>query len=182
MSVQRQSIDDCPHDFKALAERELPRLMELLLGRIQRPVALEGLNGKGVGPSVLLARMRNAWPELAPGDFAGCYALLSSRGEAFYVGISRKVAGRIIQHVKGKTHYDASLAFLMAKGDYDPGGQRTDAMNDPKFIKVFEKKQACLLQGHVGAVCIDNALVRYVFEAYAAIRLNTYKWNTFETH
>jgi hypothetical protein len=46
-------------------------------------------------------------------DCSGCYVLLE-KGDPFYVGISRKVASRLSQHVKGKTHFDASLAYAMA--------------------------------------------------------------------
>ena len=92
MTALGRSIDDCPHDFKTLAEREMPRLMELLRDRIARPVRLKGLDAKGVGTAAMLARMREVWSGLDPiGDFGGCYVFLSPKQVPFYVGISRKV-------------------------------------------------------------------------------------------
>jgi hypothetical protein len=46
-------------------------------------------------------------------DFSGCYCLIEP-WEPFYVGISRNVAARLNQHYRGKTHFDASLAYAMA--------------------------------------------------------------------
>jgi len=34
----------------------------------------------------------------------------------------------------------------------------------------------------VAAVRITNALERYLFEVYCAMKLNTWRWNTFATH
>ena len=34
----------------------------------------------------------------------------------------------------------------------------------------------------VAFVAVDNALVLYLFEAFAAMELDTCDWNTFETH
>ncbi len=39
-----------------------------------------------------------------------------------------------------------------------------------------------LMRLDVAYVQIENSLELYVFEAYAAMTLNTHKWNTFRTH
>ena len=179
----RHTIDDCPHDFRALADRELPRMMRRLRDAMDHPVALDGLDAKGVSRGNLLTRMRDAWPGLAAGgDFEGCCVFLSPEKAPFYVGISRKVAGRVIQHIKGKTHFSASLPFRMARAEYDPPGGRAAAMKDAKFVQTFKKKQAYLRRRCIAAIKITNALERYVFEAYASMALNTCRWNTFQTH
>ncbi len=55
-------------------------------------------------------------------------------------------------------------------------------MNDAAFKQAFEQAKAYLAGLQVAFVDIDNPLELYVFEAYAAISLRTYEWNTFRTH
>jgi len=178
-----KTIDNCPYDFQTLARKRMPVLMRGLRRAIRHTVPLAGLEAPGVATAALLARMRKCLPGVGDnGDFPGCYVLLSSETEAFYVGISRNVGNRIIQHVKGQTHYDASLTYRMAQADHPTDGTRAEAMADRSFLRAFKRKQAELRRGHVAAIRIENALERYVFEAYAAMKLNTCRWNTFETH
>jgi hypothetical protein len=114
-------------------------------------------------------------------DFSGCYVLLENEVPQ-YVGISRKVLMRLRQHVRGKTHFDASLAYAMAKKECAAAGSRSAAMSQPRFIEAFKRAQSYLMRLDVAYVQIENSLELYVFEAYAAMTLNTHKWNTFRTH
>src|SRR5262249_34033129 len=65
-------------------------------------------------------------------DFSGCYLFLEGT-RAIYAGISRGVLARIRQHLRGKTHFDASLAYRMAKRQMPTRLQRAEAMRDAAF-------------------------------------------------
>ncbi len=55
-------------------------------------------------------------------------------------------------------------------------------MKDPGFMQSFEEAKAKICDMYVAWIEIKNPLVLYLFEAYAAMELNTKEWNTFETH
>jgi hypothetical protein len=120
-----------------------------------------------------------------PQDFSGCYVLIEN-GSPIYVGISRGVIGRLRQHVYGKTHFDASLAFRIAIQRHPDQTianlTRSEAMDDPLFGTSFAEAQTYLRSLQVVAVAIENPLELYVFEPYCAIELDTHQWNSFETH
>jgi hypothetical protein len=101
-----------------------------------------------------------------------------------YAGISRKVLSRIRQHLCGKTHFDASLAYRMAKRMRKTPArlERGDAMQDSTFRKVFDERQAHLRGLRVAFIPIKNDLEIYLFEAFCAMELDTCEWNTFRTH
>jgi hypothetical protein len=92
------------------------------------------------------------------------------------------VYSRLRQHVFGRTHFDASLAYRMAQHDAPHTNTRSGAMNDLAFAKVFEAKIAYLRGLRVATVRIEDPVELYLFEVYAALELGTSKWNTFRTH
>jgi hypothetical protein len=59
---------------------------------------------------------------------------------------------------------------------------RDDAMNNSAFLRAFDEAQSLVKGSSVAFVEIENPLELYLFEAYCAMELNTYKWNTFRTH
>jgi predicted GIY-YIG superfamily endonuclease len=130
---------------------------------------------KGFGPRSILEQLDRS------SDFAGCYVLLENT-DPFYVGISRSVVQRLSQHVKGRTHYDASLAYKIACENQNHGLKRDAAMKDRVFKEKFRKAQAYLKSLNVAFIEIHNDLELYLFEVYCAMKLNTSKWNTFRTH
>lgn len=70
----------------------------------------------------------------------------------------------------------------MASGDYPHEMKRDQAMKDDLFQKVFVESQQRLRAMGFAFVEIDNDLELYLFEAYAAMKFDTSKWNTFRTH
>jgi predicted GIY-YIG superfamily endonuclease len=167
-----------PRGFNNLVEKVLPKQLRTLRDQIKKdPPSLETLSKE----SLLLIRKRFG---VNKGDFAGCYVLIKN-GSPFYVGISRKVISRLRQHFKGKSHFDASLAYRMAK---DKIGQnkfyltRDEAMRDKTFKNLFIKAKSNLLKAKVVFVKMESAEERYLFEIYAAMQFNTFKWNSFDTH
>src|ERR1019366_6393340 len=153
----------------------LPDHMARLRPVLAAPLSLSSFCRAGVG-------IRSILSELGRGnDFSGCYVLLRE-GKPFYVGISRTVVQRLRQHVTGKTHFDASLAYLMATDKTGHEMKRADAMQDPAFRIAFEKARELLRDCSVAFIEIDNPLELYLFEAYCAMELDTCEWNTFRTH
>ena len=168
-------IDGCPYNFPELANNVLPAHMAKLREAIQNPWPTSQFSQPNIGPAKVAASIGRK------GDFSGCYTMLDS-GKPIYVGISRKVLTRLRQHVTGKTHFDASLAYLIAQKRCPTNGKRSEVMNNPTFRSAFEGAQHHLRQLHVAFVEIENPLELYLFEPYAAIEFGTHKWNTFRTH
>jgi hypothetical protein len=100
-------IDACTSTFAEMAEITLPGDMARLRAALANPVPMSSFCKQGVGVKSILSGLRRS------SDFSGCYVLLQD-GKPFYVGISRTVVQRLRQHVTGNTHFDASLAYLMA--------------------------------------------------------------------
>ena len=172
-------LHECSHTFEELAANVLPAHMTKMRNALVKPGAMNTFAKPGVGPGALLKELGIAQ------DFSGCYVLLEDE-KPIYVGISRKVIGRLRQHVFGKTHFDASLAFRIAK-DRHPDMNiknltRCEAMKDSSFGISFTAAQDYLRSLHVAFICIENPLELYVFEAYCALELDTNQWNSFETH
>ncbi|GAB2950068.1 hypothetical protein GCM10027048_14040 [Hymenobacter coalescens] len=173
------SIDGCTHTFSDLAQTVLPAHMARLNEAIQHPWPASDFSQPGQGVATLAKR----WG--VPADFSGCYVLLDGT-TPIYVGISRGVLNRLRQHMLGKDHFSASLAFAVARKRHgSPKGTRKQLMNadeTPDFGTAFEQAQLYLRGLSVSAIRIDNPLELYIFEAYAAMELETTEWNTFRTH
>jgi hypothetical protein len=168
-------IDDCKHTFAELTTTVLPAHMRRMRDAIERPVQAAIFAQIKQGPRAIARQLHR------PGDFAGCYVFME-HARPIYTGISRKVLSRIRQHLCGKTHFDASLAYRMAKRKMPTRLNRGEAMQDPAFRKVFYECQAHLRGLRVAFIAIDNDLEIYLFEAFCAMELDTWEWNTFRTH
>jgi hypothetical protein len=168
-------IDDCRHTFEELARTVLPGHMDRLEAALRDRQSMSTFAEENIGPVTLARRCG------VPADFSGCYVLIQVESPV-YVGISRKVLRRLRQHVRGRTHYDASLAYRIAQRRQPTAGNRTAVMQNPEFRLVFDSARAYIASLAVSFVPIENSLELYVFEAYAAMSLRTYEWNTFRTH
>ena len=169
------AIDGCTSTFAEMARTILPDHMARLRPVLATSLPLSSFCRAGIGVRSILLELgrRN--------DFSGCYVLLRE-GKPFYVGISRTVVQRLRQHVTGKTHFDASLAYLMATDKTGHEMRRADAMQDAAFREAFNEAQALLRACSVAFIEISNPLELYLFEAYCAMELDTAEWNTFVTH
>jgi hypothetical protein len=168
-------VDQCRHNFDALASTVLPGYLKQLCAAIELSHKAAEFAKSGVGPAGIAKELGHAR------DFSGCYVLLEKR-KPIYVGISRSVLSRIRQHVTGKSHFDASLVYAVAQRQCPTMGKRGEVMSDPIFRAEFEKAQQYLRGLSVAFIEIKNPLELYVFEAYAAMALDTGEWNTFRTH
>src|SRR5207237_2484966 len=88
-------------------------------------------------------------------DFPGCYVFLDA-GKPVYVGISRSVIKRLVQHLNYDSHYSASLVYRMAKGEYPHEMKRDQAMKDDQFRAVFFAVQSRLREMAIAFIEIDN--------------------------
>ncbi len=142
---------------------------------MQSAMAMSDFAVSGVGVRSLLKKHGRTY------DFPGCYVLIKA-GKPLYVGISRAVFSRLRQHVMGKTHFDASLAYRMAAAERPHTKTRGDAMQDPAFATAFQTHRAFLRTLQVAAIDIPNPVELYLFEVFAAMAFDTTTWNTFRTH
>ncbi len=173
------ALHDCAHTFEELAATVLPAHMARMQSALADPRQMGAFAQSGVGVKALLKEF-----ELRQ-DFSGCYVLQENE-KPIYVGISRGVIGRLRQHVFGKTHFDASLAFRIAMKKHPDETvaklTRSTAMLDPLFGTSFAEAQAYLRSLQVAWVEIENPLELYLFEPYCAFELDTHQWNSFRTH
>lgn len=168
-------IDGCIYTFAKLVGAVLPRYMKELRRRIAQPTPMSEFAIDGVGIATLLRQFN------IPKDFEGCYVLIDG-DRPIYVGISQTVFQRLLQHVRGTTHSDASLAYRIATAHRPHNLTRDAAMADGEFQRHFSEAQTYLRGLNVAFIEITNSLELYLFEAYCAMELDTSEWNTFETH
>ena len=101
-------IDNCEFSFNELATLKLPTYMKTMTEALKIPHEMSLFSQIGDGKATVLRKLERSQ------DFQGCYVFIDEEKTPVYVGISRSVVQRLIQHVKGKTHFDASLAYRMA--------------------------------------------------------------------
>jgi hypothetical protein len=169
------AIDACQHRFIDLALNVFPSHLNRLKSSLNSPVPMQAFARPKIGPATIALELCITDPR------SGCYVFLD-RQRPIYVGISRSVLSRIRQHVLGKTHSDASLAYLMAKRKFSGWGTREAAMQADDFQQAFGDAQSYLKTLNCAFISIPNALELYLFEAFAAMELDTAEWNTFVTH
>jgi hypothetical protein len=168
-------IDNCVHTFEELTGSVLPSHFKLLEAAMQSPLLADTFVGfKSVTKEVLSRLNRST-------DFPGCYVFIDGE-KPIYVGISRGVIKRLVQHLNFDSHYSASLVYRMASEDYPHEMKRDQAMKDEQFKTVFFSARERLREMKVAFVEINNDLELYLFEVYASMKLDTDTWNTFRTH
>jgi len=172
-------IHDCPHSFHDLAMDVFSSYMNSLREKMTHPIPMAGFGIKGVGPKSLQRRFG------LDHDLSGCYVLIDGR-RAIYVGISRGVLKRIRNHVRGSTHFAATLAYRIAATKHPHVMTASQAMQDTGFQMRFQESRNYLMGLATAFVEIANPLELYLFEAYCAMELSTGSdtggWNTFLTH
>lgn len=115
-------------------------------------------------------------------DFKGIYIFMHNK-KPFYIGISKGVIGRILQHIKGNNHNSAPLMYniallrheLISETPYLGYRNSFDFKNKSKPIKKF------LLNQDIAFMSIQNDEELYLFEVYCSMKFKTIL-NKFETH
>jgi len=168
-------IDNCKFTFKELADSELPGRMVSMKNALKSPYEMSLFSENGVGKATILKKLGLSQ------DFQGCYVFIDDTVPV-YVGISRSVIQRLIQHVKGKTHFDASLAYRMATFNYSHDMSRGEAMENEDFIRFFHDARKRLSSMKIAFIEITSDVELYLFEVYCSMELDTAQWNSFKTH
>jgi len=120
-------------------------------------------------------------------EAAGMYLFLED-GQPMYVGQSRNLRQRLANHCRPSSgHNKASFAFNLARRELEEQGHqlvgsREAIENLQVFLEPFRDAKKRLDEMEVRYVTCNDPELRTVFEVYAAERLNTKTYNTFETH
>lgn len=118
------------------------------------------------------------------------------RGKALYVGRSRNLRSRILNHGrKSSNRFQATFAFLIAMKQASRLGikpprpelrkkpTRKDWEKDPRFSRLFAAARQRVAKMKVRVLGVPDPIEQMLFEVYAADRLETLgQYNTFETH
>ena len=169
------AVDECQQKFIDLATEVFPVYLSRLRETFKSLVPMEVFARPKIGPSAIAMELG------IPDPKSGCYVFLDGQ-RPIYVGISRKVFSRLRQHVLGKSQHDASLVYMMARRRVLIKGTRKEAMDTDEFKRAFAEAQEYLRSLNCGFLAISNPLELYLFEAFAAMELDTGEWNTFVTH
>ena len=115
--------------------------------------------------------------------FKGVYIFVRE-DKPFYVGISRGVIGRIQQHVKGKSHFTASLAYKIARELYDKNAikgpiPKNVTRDNFDFMNEVPPIQEYLMNQRIAMLAIDNDDELALFEIFCSMKLGT-RLNTFK--
>ena len=116
-------------------------------------------------------------------DFQGIY-VFSKNKKPFYVGMSQHVIERIIQHVKGKSHFTSSFCYKLGanehirqKGHTHEGGR--GGLGFDEYVEPYKKE---LMKCQAAIFEVENCLELYLFEVFVAMKLGTLHYNLFKTH
>lgn len=115
-------------------------------------------------------------------DFKGLYFFVNDK-RPFYVGISKGVIGRILQHIKGHSHNSATLAYKIALLKYEivMGSKYSLTRKELNFKDEVEPIKDFLSNQEVVFLHIENDYELYLFEVYCSMKLGT-MLNKFDTH
>ena len=171
--------------------KELPVLYDKLKEQIEHPHDISKLLDKGNGQVWLRKKLLSKTELLYKDkDIKGCYVFVDGN-KPIYVGISRTICQRIVQHVaRSSNHNSASLAYQIAINRYCEDNNIAVDTVDKKTLsdiqncdnRYFRKAKERLGHFCVAYIPIDNDLLLHIFEPYAAVRLQTGRYNSFRTH
>ena len=115
-------------------------------------------------------------------DFKGLYIYIYE-DTPIYVGISKGVIGRTLQHLKGHSHNTSSLAFNISLMRYEiqNGKQYNGHRKKFDFKTDVTPSKEFLLKQKIAFIPITNDVELYLFEIYCAMKLQCLL-NKFETH
>lgn len=127
-------------------------------------------------------KIENNWLNEKENDFSGLYIFLNDK-TPFYVGISKGVIRRILQHTKGHNHNTSTLAYNIGLIRYEltKGKKYIGKREDLNFKTEVEPVKKFLLKQKIAFLPINNPEELALFEIYCSMKLKT-ALNKFETH
>ena len=117
---------------------------------------------------------------------AGVYCFYEN-GDPLYVGRSRKIRKRVLQHRRRSSgHNAAQFAFNIARKKFEKNHpceklSREELSNNEEFANLFAAAKTRVRKMSVRFVKIKNPIEQTIFEVYAHMKLET-PFNDFETH
>jgi predicted GIY-YIG superfamily endonuclease len=135
------------------------------------------------GKKTSLKSIRDYFPDLPEHDFKGVYVFIRN-DIPFYVGISKEIIRRILQHLKGTDHYKSSFCYKIGAETYlkQNGGKHTGGRKGLPFEKWVNPVKEELFNCNVSIMAIEDDLELYLFEVFASMKLGTLYYNKFKTH
>lgn len=157
-------IDERFHGLIAGLPQKLEQLLQM------EPVSIPSLPARPLVPS------------------SGIY-LLTERDEHLYVGRSRRIRTRLIDHTRPSAgHNMATFAFLLARhatgsltASYRPEGSRLAMLREPTFAEAFGAAKQRVNQMQVRFVEECHPVRQCLLEVYVATALQA-KYNDFDSH
>jgi len=115
-------------------------------------------------------------------DFKGIYVFVH-KNTPIYVGISKGVIGRILQHLKGHSHNTSTLAYNIGLVMYEisKGQKYTGGRKEFDFKANVTPAKNFLFQQKIAFLPIETNEELYTFEVFCAMQLQCWL-NKFETH
>jgi hypothetical protein len=118
-------------------------------------------------------------------EIKGVYVFVNTdENKPFYVGISQTIIRRLKQHVFGKLNTHATLAYLIARDEYERLENKPYTGTRPEltyFDRHRDEIQERLRSSRILIKEVDNNFLLHSVEVYLTCHLKTY-WNCFETH
>lgn len=146
----------------------------------EMPVLLEQLNSK---------------PMLKKGDDQSCLPgkgiyVLFDNDKPTYVGRSNNVKQRLKGHCsQSSDRFSATFAFRLAIKEYEQkfgkstkGILRQNLEKNPDFKILFTDAKAKVSEMGIKSIGIDDQIKQTIFEVYAAMKLGTLEFNSFDNH
>jgi len=142
---------------------------------IENCIEIKNLFKKGNGIETILKQLKTK-------DFKGIYIFIHG-DKPFYVGISKGVIKRVLQHVKGYSHCTATLAYKMGKLRYkfENGIDHPDTRKRLTFDVYCEPGKIFLMEQKIAWLKIKDDNELYLFEVFCSMKYKIFL-NTFETH
>lgn len=109
-------------------------------------------------------------------------------GKPIYTGRTQNMRRRLNQHCQPSSgHNSATFAFNIAKREAIKAGinislTRKQLETNPAFAKLYLKAKERVSKMPVRVIQIDDPIMQTLFEVYAALALETKKFNDFNTH
>lgn len=169
-----------PQTFSQLV-KEFPKKLKSFNYK-QEAIEIETYFGEGKGLVTALKLLYQDKFIKSERDFKGLYVYLD-KGNPFYVGISKGVVKRTLQHTKGHNHQTSSLAYRIGQINYQhkTGNQWTGTRDEFDFKAYCGDAKEFLRGKQIAFLSIEDNTELYLFEVYCAMELGT-EMNTFETH
>jgi hypothetical protein len=119
----------------------------------------------------------------------GIYVLYENY-KPVYVGRSNNIKKRLSGHSnQGSDRYSATFAFRLAIKEYEriyvkstKGIRRQVLEKDQEFAVEFTKAKSRVAGMGIKAIRIDDQISQTIFEVYAAVKLDTLEFNSFDNH